>query len=62
MTFEQSACVLQVLLSIGLGGGDALVGFVEDGDDPALFAVLGEMKRNLLELAAGQFLESCACT
>ncbi|MCY1553852.1 hypothetical protein D9M68_903780 [compost metagenome] len=34
---EQLAGVLQVLLGVGLGDGDALEGFVEDGDDALLF-------------------------
>ena len=36
MALEQLPGVPQVLLGVGLGGGDALEGLVEDGDDAAL--------------------------
>ena len=36
MALEQLAGVLQILLGVGLGGGDGLEGFVEDGDNAAL--------------------------
>ena len=37
VTFKQGAGVLEVLFGVGLGGGDAVEGFVEDGDDAVLF-------------------------
>ncbi len=33
---ENLTGILQIFLGIGLGSGDALEGFVEDGDDSAL--------------------------
>jgi len=36
VTFKQSAGVLEVLFGVGFGGGDAVEGFVEDGDNAAL--------------------------
>jgi hypothetical protein len=37
VAFEQGAGVLEVRLKVGFGGGDAVKGFVEDGDDAVLF-------------------------
>jgi hypothetical protein len=37
MALEQGAGVLEVLFGVGLGGGDAVEGCVEDGDDAVLF-------------------------
>jgi hypothetical protein len=37
MALEQGAGVLEVLLGVGLGSGDAVEGCVEDGDDAVLF-------------------------
>jgi len=41
MAFEEGAGVLEVLFGVGFGGGDAVEGFVEDGDD----ARMGEAGR-----------------
>lgn len=45
MALEQLPRVLQVLLGVGLGRGDAVKGVVEEGDDALLFGEGGE--RNL---------------
>ena len=37
VAFKQGAGVLEVLFGVGFGGGDAVEGFVEDGDDAVLF-------------------------
>jgi hypothetical protein len=37
MTCEKCPRIPQVLLGMGLGGGDAVKGFVEEGDDALLF-------------------------
>jgi hypothetical protein len=37
MALENGAGVLEVLFSVGFGGGDALKRFVEDANDPLLF-------------------------
>ena len=41
MAFKQGAGVLEVLFGVGFGGGDAVEGFVEDGDDAVLFGERG---------------------
>src|ERR1035437_1009587 len=41
VAFEEGAGVLEVLLGVGFGGGDALKRFVEDADDPLLFGERG---------------------
>jgi hypothetical protein len=42
VTFKDGTGVLEVLFGVGLGGGDAVKGFVEDGDDAVLFGEGGE--------------------
>ena len=37
VAFEEGTGVLVVLFGVGLGGGDARKGVVEDADDPLLF-------------------------
>ena len=44
MAFKEGTGVEEVLFGVGLGGGDAVKGFVEDGDDALLFGERG--KRN----------------
>jgi len=41
MTFKDGAGVLEVLLSVGFRGGDALERFVEDAGDSLLFGEWG---------------------
>jgi hypothetical protein len=41
VAFKQGAGVLEVLFGVGFGGGDAVEGFVEDGDDAVLFGERG---------------------
>ena len=43
---EQSPRILQILLCMGLGGGNAFKGFVEEGDDALLFGEWGNGKHN----------------
>ena len=47
VALEEGASVLEVLLGVGLGGGDALERFVEDADGPLL---LGEWRKHHREL------------
>ena len=37
VTFKQVAGVVEVLFGVGTGGGDAVKGLVEEGDDAVLF-------------------------
>ena len=55
MAFKQGAGVLKVLFGVGLGGGDAVEGFVEDGDDAVLFGEGGKRDGNLAQVALIQF-------
>jgi hypothetical protein len=42
VAFKQGAGVLEVLFGVGFRGGDAVEGFVEDGDDAMLFKERGD--------------------
>ena len=45
VAIKQGAGVLEVLFGVGFGRGDAVEGFVEDGDDAVLFGKRGNWKR-----------------
>ena len=44
MAFEHGAGVLEVPFGVGLGGGDAVKGLIEEGDDAVLFGERGKWK------------------
>src|ERR1035437_1715697 len=46
VAFKQGAGVLEVLFGVGFGGGDAVEGFVEEGDDAVLFGEWRNGKRH----------------
>ncbi len=60
MTFEYGPRILQVLLGMGLGGGDAVKGFVEEGDDALLFGDWRNRYRHLSQLAPADALSRSA--
>ena len=52
VAFKQGPGVLEVLFGVGFDGGDAVEGFIEDGDDAVLFGKRGITERNLFQLAS----------
>ncbi len=46
VAFEEGAGVLEVFFGVGAGGGDAVKGFVEDGDDALLLGKRGQRDWN----------------
>ncbi len=44
MAFKEGTGVEEVLFGVGLGGGDAVKGFVEDADDALLLGEGRELK------------------
>ena len=48
VALEHRAGILEVLLGVGLGGGDALKRLVEDADDPLLLGERWERERHAL--------------
>ena len=49
LAFEKGAGVLEVLFSVGFGGGETRKRFVEQANDPLLFGERGDAQFNRLQ-------------
>lgn len=59
VAFKQGASVLEVLFGVGSGGGDAVEGFVEDGDDALLLGKRRECNSLPSNIAVGNCGITC---